>query len=194
MAKRIYFCFHYRDVVDFRANVVRNHWMTKPDREAAGFFDWSLWESAEKTGSTAVKRLINGGLDGSSVTCILIGSNTYERPWVRYEVMKSFRRGNRIFGVHINSIRGKNQLTKPLGPNPLKYLGVTFSESGVTRTLHEIRNGEWQEYDEIGGSACYQGNPVAERYRGKGFNFGRWYPVYDWAADEGYVNFVKWVG
>lgn len=74
MAKRIYFCFHYQDVVDFRANVVRNHWMTKPDREAAGFFDWSLWESAEKTGSTAVKRLINDGLDGSSITCILIGS------------------------------------------------------------------------------------------------------------------------
>jgi len=25
MAKRIYFAFHYQDVIDFRANVVRNH-------------------------------------------------------------------------------------------------------------------------------------------------------------------------
>jgi hypothetical protein len=54
--------------------------------------------------------------------------------------------------------------------------------------------GKWHEYEEIGGSACYQGNAVVERYRGKGFDFGRWYPVYDWAGDEGYANFVKWVG
>jgi hypothetical protein len=142
----------------------------------------------------AVKRLINAGLDRSSVTCILIGSYTYRRPWVRYEVMKSLRRGNRIFGVHINSIRGKDRLTKPLGPNPLKYLGVSFSDSGITRTLHEFQNGEWEEYDEIGGSSCYLGDPVAERYCGKGFKLSRWYPVYDWAADEGYINFAKWSG
>ena len=37
MAKRVFFSFHYQDVIDFRANVVRNHWLTKSDREDAGF-------------------------------------------------------------------------------------------------------------------------------------------------------------
>jgi antiphage defense system Thoeris ThsB-like protein len=82
MAKRVYFCFHYQDVGDFRANVVRNHWLTKSDREDAGFFDASLWEEARKRGDTAIKRLINSGLDGTSATCILIGSQTYARRWV----------------------------------------------------------------------------------------------------------------
>ena len=95
----------------------------KPDREAAGFFDASLWESARKTGPTAVKRLINGGIEGTTVTCVLIGSQTYSRPWVRYEVMRSVRKGNKIIGVHINSIRGKDKQTKELGPNPFRYLG-----------------------------------------------------------------------
>lgn len=44
MAKRVFFSFHYQDVIDFRANVVRNHWMTKPDREEAGYFDASIWK------------------------------------------------------------------------------------------------------------------------------------------------------
>ena len=35
MAKRVYFAFHYQDVCDFRAKVVRNHRTTKPHREAA---------------------------------------------------------------------------------------------------------------------------------------------------------------
>ena len=73
MAKRVFFSFHYQDVIDFRANVVRQHWMTKPDREEAGFFDASIWESARRTGSVALKRLINAGLDGTSVTCVLVG-------------------------------------------------------------------------------------------------------------------------
>jgi hypothetical protein len=39
VAKKVFFSFDYEDVSDFRANVVRQHWLTKPDREAAGFFD-----------------------------------------------------------------------------------------------------------------------------------------------------------
>src|SRR5207249_11459385 len=96
MAKRIYFAFHYQDVINFRANVVRNHWLTKPDREDAGFFDASLWESVKKSGDTAIKQLINDALIGTTVTCVLVGSETYSRRWVRYEILKSFRKTNSL--------------------------------------------------------------------------------------------------
>ena len=46
MAKRVFFSFHYQDVIDFRANVVRNHKLTKDDH--AGYFDASIWEKAKK--------------------------------------------------------------------------------------------------------------------------------------------------
>jgi len=194
MAKRVYFCFHYQDVADFRANVVRNHWMTKTDRESAGFFDASLWESARKQGDVAIKRLINSGMEGTSTTCILIGSQTYARRWVRYEIMRSFKRGNSILGIHINSIQAKDRTTKVLGPNPLKYLGVTYSASGITATLHEVADGQWREYTEVDGAASYQITPVPDQYRGQGYNFGTWYRVYDWVTANGYNNFASWVG
>ena len=59
MAHRVFFSFHYQDVIDFRANVVRNHWLTKADRDDAGFFDASVWETVKRTSPLAVKRLIN---------------------------------------------------------------------------------------------------------------------------------------
>ena len=49
MAKRVYFCFHYQDVIDFRANVVRNHWMTKPVEPLK---EWLYWH-ADQTGDYA---------------------------------------------------------------------------------------------------------------------------------------------
>ncbi|THI86994.1 MAG: hypothetical protein CAF41_007230 [Nitrospira sp. CG24A] len=193
MAKRVFFSFYYQDVIDFRANVVRQHWRMKPDREDAGFFDASIWGNAKLSGSIGIKRVINAGLEGTSVTCVLVGSETYSRPWVRYEVMKSFRRGNALLAVHINSIKGRDQRTKSAGPNPLTCLGVTFSQSGLTATMWEKRNGEWVEYKEVDGSALYQTGGVSEVYRGKGFNLGQWFPEYDWFANDGYNNFSSWV-
>ncbi|TGL75990.1 TIR domain-containing protein [Leptospira yasudae] len=192
MAKRVFFSFHYKDVQDFRANVVRQHWVTKPDREEAGFYDASIWESAKKQGSIALKKLINGGLENTSSTCVLIGSETYLRPWVRYELLKSYKKGNSIFGVHINSIKGKDQKIKAKGLNPLEHVGVTFSDTGKTVTLWEKNNGKWVKYSEIDGSSSYQVN-VAKNFWGQGFNLSRWYKTYDWVNDDGYKNFASWV-
>lgn len=193
MAKRVFFSFHYADVAEFRANVVRNHWMTKPDREICGYYDASIWETARKQGDTAIKRLINRGLRQTSNTCVLIGSQTYMRPWVRYELLRSYKKGNHIIAVHINSIKGKNGRKRKQGPNPLEYVGVSFSDSGLTATLWEKTNGKWVKYEKIDGSASYRVK-CAKKYRGNGYNLTAFYNTYDWVVDDGYNNFAIWVG
>ena len=116
MARRVFFSFHYeRDI--WRANVVRKHWITKPDRGEAGFWDASLWEEAEKKGELALKRMINKGLDGTSVTVVLIGKETSDRKWVRYEVQKSHEKGNGLLGIYIHNIKDANGNTDRKGKN-----------------------------------------------------------------------------
>jgi predicted GNAT family acetyltransferase len=194
MANRVFFSFHYQDVIDFRANVVRNHWLTKPDREAAGFYDASLWEATKsRGGDPALKRLIHSGLDNTSNSCVLIGSETWARPWVRYELLKSFKRGNHVFGVHINGIKGRDGKTKVLGPNPLLSIGVTFSADGRQATLWQTVNGEWVQYDKVDNSSTYTCTQVPEQYRGKGFNLSNFFATYDWYVNDGFNNFAAWL-
>lgn len=192
MAKRVFFSFHYQDVIDFRANVVRNHWMTKSDREQAGFFDASVWEESQKKGNIALKRLINGALDNTSNTCVLVGTETYLRPWVRYEILKSFKRGNHLLAVHINSITDKNKKVKTLGSNPFDFVGVRYSDDGKTATLLEWLNDKWVDYDQIDNSATYAVNVGLDR-RGKGFKLSELFKLYDWDTDRGYDNFSSWL-
>lgn len=192
MVKRVFFAFHYKDVIDFRANVVRNHWLTKDDREEAGFFDASLWENTKKRGDPAIKRLINSGLDNTSVTVVLIGSQTCVRRWVRYEIMKSMKRGNKLLGVHINGIPDKNKQTKKLGPNPFDYLGYSYSNDGKTLQLWEWSNLKWVKYEDID---SYTLNTQSRQdLRGKSYNLSALYPTYDWIKDGGYKNFATWIG
>ncbi len=141
-----------------------------------------------------MKRVINSGLDGTSVTCVLVGSETYARRWVIYEIMKSFRKGNSLLAVHINSIKERDKCTKPNGLNPLKSLGITNSESGLTGTLLEFRDEAWKEYSEIDGSSSFQTGGVNQEYRVKGFNLAQWCPEYDWVAHNEYENFGAWIG
>ena len=103
MARRVFFSFHYeRDV--WRANVVRKSWVTT-EREEAGFWDASLWEEAKKKGEDAIKRMIDDGLKGCSVTAVLIGAETSSRDWVKYEIRKSYESGKGLLGVFIHKIK-----------------------------------------------------------------------------------------
>jgi hypothetical protein len=192
MAKRVFFSFHYQDVSDFRANVVRNHWLTKPNREDAGYFDASIWETAKKTGDSAIKRLINKGLENTSTTVVLIGSQTYNRRWVTYEIMKSLEKGNAIIGIHINAVPDKFKKTYIKGPNPFSYLGYLFSNDGKSVTLHELIDNKWINYGDLDGYTL--ASTVDEKHRGKFYKLSDVKTVYDWIDDDGYNKFTDWIG
>lgn len=122
MTRRTFFSFHYeRDI--WRANVVRNCWLTQ-DREAVGFWDASLWEEAKKTGDEAIKRMIDNGLKNTSVTIVLIGTETSKRKWVRYEIEQSYIRGNGLLGMYIHNIKDRNGATDLMGSNPFSSLYI----------------------------------------------------------------------
>lgn len=104
MSRKVFFSFHYDNDVS-RANVVRNSWITKPDRSTAGFIDHAEFEKLKQRGSKAVTDWIDDQLMGSSVTVVLIGAETLQRPFVKYELEQSYKRGNAIIGIYINNIK-----------------------------------------------------------------------------------------
>jgi Thoeris protein ThsB, TIR-like domain len=189
MAKRVYFAFHYQDVIEFRANVVRKHNFTG-GVETAGYYDHSIWEEAKNTNPLALKRLINAELENTSVTAVLIGSDTWARRWVRYELMKSVERGNRLLGIHINSITGKDQRTKPLGSNPFDHLGLQISSDGRKGRPTVWDGQKWIVYSDLDPFDLSE-QPLPKR--GKNWQLSHWFRTYDWVADGGYNNFGSWI-
>ena len=106
MARRVFFSFHYQNDV-FRVNQIRNSHIVE-GTAAAGFQDASLWEEAKRKGAKAVKALIDEGLKGTSVTVVLIGSETANRRYVEYEIDKSLERGNGLLGIYIHNIKDQH--------------------------------------------------------------------------------------
>lgn len=109
MARRVFFSFHYENDV-WRVNQVRNSWVTQ-GKEVAGYFDKAEFEKVKKAGDRAVKNWIDDQLLGTSVTVVLIGSETLDRPFVQYEIEQSIKRGNAIIGVTIGKLKDQFGLT-----------------------------------------------------------------------------------
>jgi hypothetical protein len=117
VARKIFFSFHYeRD--SWRAGQVRNSNVVSSE-DRYGFIDAADWESIKKQGNAAIKRWIDDQLKNTSVTVVLIGTETADREWVQHEILRSWNRGNGIVGVRIHNIKDQNQETDTAGANPL---------------------------------------------------------------------------
>lgn len=162
MARRIYFAFHYDDI--FRVNVVRNSWRFQLNRESSGYFDASLWEKAKRESDLALKRLINGGLENTTVTVFLLGSETADRRWVNYELVRSVERGNGLLAIRIHQIKK---------PTWIGNVQVPLMAAPGANILDRYQ---------IRGFTALPGTPLS-----------RHFSIHDWTTGNGYANLGTWV-
>jgi hypothetical protein len=136
MMRKVYFALDYEDVKDFRANAVRNSWVIQKG-EAAGFWDAADWDMVKKQDDESIKRWIDSQLDGASVTAVLIGTGTFERKWVTYEIKKSHEERKGLFGIYLHNIKDGDGKTISKGKNPFDNLHF-FDLSGRKVQLSTI--------------------------------------------------------
>lgn len=140
MARRVFFSFHYqRDI--WRVNQIRNI-PNVTGTAAAGFQDASLWEEAKKKGDAAVKKLIDDGLQNTSVTVVCIGAKTAGRKFINYEIEKSIERGNGLVGVQIHHLKNKDGETDSAGATPAK---LTEASAKVYKYVDTEKLAKWIE-------------------------------------------------
>ena len=130
MARRTFFSFHYKNDVT-RANIVRNSWLTKPNRASTGFIDSVEFEKIKKGGDAAIKKWIREQLYGTSVTVVLIGSETNSRDYIKYELQQSYARGNGMIGIYIHKVKNLFGYTSSKGSNHFGEIGKDIYGNSV---------------------------------------------------------------
>jgi hypothetical protein len=187
MPRSVFFSFHYdRDIM--RVQQVKQHYITKGSYTETGFFDGSLEERAKKDGDAVVKKLIDNGLKGSSVLCVLIGKDTYTRRWVDYEILKAVEYGMGVFGIRIHQLKDPKEGADVAGSNPVQFLGYGTKDNKLIPMI-QYQSG-WKDAPYLSpideSAALYLTNTDKPVLSGL-------FSVYDWVDSDGYNNFGKWV-
>jgi len=109
-----------------------------------GFFDSSVFEASKKESDDALKKFLRNGLENTSVTCILAGTDTWTRRWVRYEIARSIIKGNGLLTVYIHGVQNAAKQTSVKGADPLAQMGLYKTDRGIF--FAEWKGGKWVAY------------------------------------------------
>ena len=144
MARRVFFSFHYdRDVR--RIVQVRNSWVVRRESEAQPFYDKAEFEEAKKRAG-GIEKWIEQQLSGTSVTVVLFGAGTYERPWVQHEIKRSYELGKGILAIDIHNVKDPQHGVDEQGKNPLDYW--TIKQAGRDVPLSQLyKTYDWVLHD-----------------------------------------------
>jgi len=149
-----FYSFHHNPD-SYRASQIRNLGVIDGNQPATD----DEWEELKQGGDLVIRKWIADQMEGKSVAIILIGKNTAERIWIRYEIDKAWQDGKGIFGLHINHLEDNagNLTKKGLSPFsgfyinglPLDNIVKTYEPpyTSSTSSCEYIKNNlvEWTE-------------------------------------------------
>ena len=194
--RRVFYSFHHENDI-WRVNNVRNsfsHRIKSSWRYTAkprGVFDASIKEKSKREREDSLRQLIRDGMKNTSVTCVLVGSETYMRTWVRFEIAQSVVKGNALLVVYINKLKDENQSTSIAGPNPLDYMGIGCRD-GRFLISEKNKDDEWVPYEHHRKSITLPSSwekPDPEKV----IKLRNFVDTYCYVECDGSTNFVDWV-
>ncbi|EMJ93026.1 TIR-like PF08937 domain protein [Leptospira kirschneri str. JB] len=115
MARKVFYSFHY-SMDSWRASQIRNIGAVEGNKPASD----NDWEELKKGGDSAIAKWIDSQLDGRSCTIVLIGKDTAERKWIKYEIEKSWDLGKGLVGIYIHNLKNSEGNKSSKGRNPFE--------------------------------------------------------------------------
>lgn len=189
--RKVFFSFYYQGDIR-RSCIVRNCYMFRKGSKppSASFYDRSLWEKSKRESEESLKSLIRQGMAETSVTCILAGTETWSRPWVRFEIAHSLFRCNGFFTCYIHSVNDPHLGMAEPGYDPLWFMGLELRPDGRGNVVELIDN-EWWHFEAMKRPVPWP-TWMPKPSVGRLFRLSDYTRAYDYTLDDGHENLCHW--
>jgi len=147
MARRVFYSFHYKPD-NWRASQIRNIGAVEGNTPVSD----NDWETVTKGGEKAIKKWIDGQLEGRSCTIVLIGEKTAGRKYIKYEIEESWNSGKGVLGIYVNNLKNSNGNQASKGRNPFDDFTVGKDKeelSSIVKTYNPPYSTSTNVYDYI---------------------------------------------
>ncbi len=112
MKRQIFYSFHFENDV-MRVQQIRNIGSIEGNNPVST----NDWETIRRSDS-GIERWIDENMKYKSCVVVLVGSETANRKWVKYEIEKAWKDGKGVVGIHIHNLRCPRNGTCIKGINP----------------------------------------------------------------------------
>ncbi len=138
----VFYSFHYDNDV-FRVQQIRNMGVVEGNEPVSP----NDWEQVKRKGDAAVEKWVDDSMKHKRCVIVLIGSETANRPWVKYEIKRAWELKKGLFGIYIHNLKDPRTGTCGKGPNPFSNWNVSGQSMANLITCHDPS--AWDAYGDI---------------------------------------------
>lgn len=116
MTKRqVFYSFHYKNDI-WKVSQVKNMGVVDGSKTVTA----NEWEEVKKKGDDAIKRWINVSMKSRTCLVVLVGTETVNRKWVKYEIEQAWNNQMGVVGIYIHNLKDNVGKTSQKGKNPFE--------------------------------------------------------------------------
>lgn len=98
--RNVFYSFFYdKDV--FRVQQIRQMGVFEGEEPVTP----NAWEEVKKGGDAAIQSWIDKNMEGKTCVVVLIGEETHDSAWIRYEINKALREEKALLGIYIHNLK-----------------------------------------------------------------------------------------
>lgn len=138
----VFYSFHFNNDV-MRVQQIRNIGAIEDNTPVSP----NDWEQVRKNGDTAIQKWIDDNMKYRRCVVVLIGQETANRPWVKYEIKKAWKDGRGVFGLFIHNIKCPRNGKSPKGRNPFDDFSFQNGAklSSIVRCYDPVANNAYSD-------------------------------------------------
>lgn len=141
--KKVFYSFHFDNDV-MRVQQIRNIGVIEENKPVSS----NEWEEVKRKGEDSIKKWIDDNMKYRSSVVVLIGEETAQRPWVKYEIIKGWSDGKGVVGIYIHNIKCPRNGKCNQGPNP--FDSITFTDGTKLSSIVKCYNpNPYDAYNDI---------------------------------------------
>ena len=133
MARRVFYSFHYKPD-NWRVSQIRNIGTIEGNPVAHD----NEWEKIKQKGESAIQDWIDTQMKGKSTVIVLIGTDTANRKWIKYEIKKGWQDGKGILGIYTHNLKDVYGNQASQGKNPFDVFHYENKLYGTKTPLSSI--------------------------------------------------------
>ncbi len=142
--RQVFYSFHFDNDV-MRVQQIRQMGVLEGDEPVSP----NEWEKLRTTDG-GIKRWIDNTMAYRSCVIVLIGSATYGRPWINYEIQKAWDERKGLFGIYIHNLKCPRAGLCTQGANPFDDFKFTSGANQGRRLSEFVKCYNPSNYDAYG--------------------------------------------
>ena len=119
MKRQVFYSFHYKNDVR-RVSQVRNIGALEDNKPVSD----NEWEEVKRKGGDNIKKWINDNMNYRSCVIVMVGEETANRKWVKYEIEKAWNDGKGVLGIYIHNLKDPVTGKCSQGKNPFSSFTI----------------------------------------------------------------------